>query len=147
VSPTLGSPTLGSIVIDASLTLSWYFEDERTPATDTLLEQAAENGAVVPPLWRLEVANGLQMAIRRKRIDTGFRDRALGQLIRLPIIIDPDTDHHTWTITLRLADRFTLTIYDATYLELAQRRDLPLATLDSELHAAGRALGLAVLGK
>lgn len=140
-------PTLGSTVVDASLTLSWYFEDERTLTTDALLALVAENGAVVPPLWRLEVANGLQMAIRRKRIDTAFRDRALGQLVRLPIIIDPDTDHHTWTTTLRLADRFALTIYDATYLELAQRRDLPLATLDSELHDAGRALGLALLGK
>ena len=136
-----------SLVIDASLTLSWYFEDERTPAADTLLEQTAENGAVVPPLWRLEVANGLQMAIRRKRIDSAFRDRALGQLARMPIVVDPDTDHHVWTTTLRLADRFALTIYDATTLELAQRRELPLATLDDALRAAGRALGRTVLGR
>ncbi len=135
-----------TLVIDASLTLSWYFEDERTPAADALLDQVTNTGAVVPSLWRLETANGLQVAIRRKRIDVAFRDRALTHLTRLPITVDAETDAHAWTTTLQLADRFQLTLYDAAYLELAQRRALPLATLDSALRPAADALGLTLLG-
>ena len=135
-----------SLVLDPSLASSWYFEDERTPATDALLDRVADQGATVPGLWRLEVANGLRTAIRRKRIDKAFRDRAIAQLARLPITIDPDTDHYAWTTTLELADRFGLTSYDAAYLELAHRRTLPLATLDEPLRAAASALGVLLLG-
>ena len=132
-----------SLVLDASLTLSWYFEDERTLAADALLDRVTNTGAVVPPLWRVETANGFQMAIRRQRIDTGFRDRALS---RLPIAVDTETDAYVWTTTLQLADRYQLTVYDAIYLELAQRRTLPLATLDGDLRSAGASLGLTLLG-
>ena len=119
-----------SLVLDPSLALSWYFEDERTPTGDALLDQVVEDGAVVPSLWRLEVANGFQMAIRRKRIDAAYRDNALAELATMPITVDAETDAHAWSSTLRLSDRFRLTPYDAVYLELAQRRELPLATLD-----------------
>ncbi len=135
------------LVIDASLTMTWYFEDEATPATEELLDTVARTGAVVPPLWRLEVANGLQSAIRRKRIDAAYRDASIADLGRLPIAVDPETDAHIWTTTLFLSDRHGLTIYDACYLELAQRRNLPLATLDHQLRAAGEALGLSLLGR
>lgn len=135
-----------SLVIDASLTLAWYFEDERTPAIDAVLDEVVRDGAVVPSLWRLEVVNGLQMAVRRKRIDISFRDRALQQLDLLPITVDAETGAQAWSATLRLTDRFQLTIYDATYLELAHRRTMPLATLDRALRAAGRALGVALIG-
>jgi predicted nucleic acid-binding protein len=135
-----------SLVLDASLTLSWFFKDERTPGTDAVLTEVTENGAVVPALWRLEVANALQMAVRRKRIDAAFRDSALTQLSRLSIATDPDTDACAWTAILQLASRFDLTLYDAAYLELAQRRALPLATLDRALRDAAAALGIALLG-
>jgi predicted nucleic acid-binding protein len=135
-----------SLVLDPSLALSWYFEDERTPAADALLDRVADQGATVPGLWRLEIVNGLRTAIRRKRIDMVFRDRAIAQLARLPITVDPDTDHYAWTTTLQLADRFGLTPYDAAYLELAQRRTLPLATLDESLRAAAPAVGVQLLG-
>jgi predicted nucleic acid-binding protein len=135
-----------SLVLDASLTLSWFFKDERTPGADAVLTEVAEKGAVAPALWRLEVANALQMAIRRKRIDTGFRDRALAQLSRLSVAADPDTDVYAWTVTLQLAGRFQLTLYDAAYLELAVRRRLPIATLDRDLRDAGAALGIVLLG-
>jgi predicted nucleic acid-binding protein len=135
-----------SLVLDASLTLTWYFDDESTPVTDALLDQVAGAGAVVPTVWRLEVANALQMAIRRKRIDAAYRDAALAALVLLPITLDADTDTYAWTTTLRLAERFALTVYDAAYLELAQRRSLPLATLDVPLRVAAGALGLSLLG-
>jgi predicted nucleic acid-binding protein len=135
-----------SVVIDASLTLTWYFDDATTPATEAVLDRVSETGAVVPTVWRLEVANAFQSALRRKRISDLYRDESLSELARLPITIDGETDTYAWTTTLRLADRFALTIYDATYLELAQRRSLPLATLDNELREAAAALGVTLLG-
>ncbi len=74
-----------SLVIDSSVTLSWFFEDERSALADEALRQVVESGAIVPSLWRLEVANGLQMAVRRKRIDAKFRDASIADLRALPI--------------------------------------------------------------
>ncbi len=131
-----------SLVLDASLTLSWYFADERSEESDRVLDRVAEEGAFVPGLWRLEVANALQVAVRRKRCDLAFRDKALAELRNLPITVDTETDHAAWSATLHLADRFGLTLYDAAYLELARRRHLPIATRDSALRAAASHLKL-----
>jgi predicted nucleic acid-binding protein len=128
------------------MALSWYFEDERTPAADAVLDQVADQGALVPAVWKLEVANGFQAAIRRKRVDVLFRDSAISQLAMMPIAADPDTDTFAWTTTLHLADRYQLTPYDAAYLELAQRRKVPLATRDREMRTAAHAVGLVTLG-
>ena len=81
-----------SLVLDASLTLTWYFDDETTPATEAVLDQVADKGAVVPALWRLEVANAFQSALRRRRITTLYRDESLSELALLPITIDGHTD-------------------------------------------------------
>ena len=134
-----------SLVLDPSLALAWYFEDERTQAADDTLDRVVATGAVVPALWRLEIANGFQMAIRRKRIDAAYRDKALSELGALPISVDPDTDAYAWSTVLQLADKFQLTAYDAAYLELAQRRRLPLATLDRQLLSACKSLGLNIV--
>jgi predicted nucleic acid-binding protein len=109
---------------------AWYFADERTAAVDAVLSQVTESGAVAPSLWRLEVANALQMSVKRNRIDPAYRDISLDALRALEIAVDSETDDHAWSVTLRLAERFQLTLYDAAYLELAQRLTLPLATLD-----------------
>jgi predicted nucleic acid-binding protein len=135
-----------SVVLDISAALAWIYSDETTDAVRHVFEIVAEDGALVPALWRLEVANSLTVAVRRGRIDMPFRNAALADLALLDIAIDPHTDAHSWTTTLHLADRFRLTLYDAAYLELAHRRSLPLASLDEELRAAGRALGVALLG-
>ena len=74
-----------SLVIDCSMTLSWYFEDERTAARIGVLNQVADAGAVVPALWRLEVLNGLQVAVRRGRITVAYRDVSLTDLRALSI--------------------------------------------------------------
>lgn len=131
-----------SIVLDSSVALAGIFSDEKNDAISRVLEFVAESGAVVPALWRLEVANGLTMALRRGRINAQFRRAALEDLARLEIAIDRQTDAQAWGETLALADRFGLTMYDAAYLELAQRRRVPLATLDGELRESGRALGI-----
>jgi predicted nucleic acid-binding protein len=136
-----------STVLDASATLSWYFEDEHTEAGDAILDRVVEAGAVAPGLWRYEVANGLQMAVRRGRIDASYRDAALAELRLLPITIDRVGDEFdlVWTTMLSLSDRFRLTIYDAAYLEVANRRRLPLASTDRVLRNAARGLGLELL--
>jgi len=131
-----------TLVLDSSATLAWCFEDERTEALRRLLNQVVENGAVAPSLWRFEVANGLQMAVRRKRIDETFRDRILGNLATLEIRVDAESDVQVWSTTVRLAALYELTVYDASYLELAQRRRLPLATLDAALAQAAREAGV-----
>jgi predicted nucleic acid-binding protein len=135
-----------SVVLDSSATLAWIFDDEATAAIRQVFDAVAEHGAVVPALWRLEVANSLTMAMRQGQIDDGFRRAALTDLAALDIAIDPHTDASAWNATLALADRFKLTLYDAAYVELAQRRRLALATLDGEMRAAGLALGLRLLG-
>jgi len=126
-------------VLDSSATLAWYFEDELTDALRALLKKIANSSAVAPSLWRFEVANGLQMAVRRKRIDAAYRDKSLINLAALPIHIDAECDSQVWTATVRLATNHGLTVYDAAYPELAQRRRLPLATLDMALAAAAKA--------
>jgi predicted nucleic acid-binding protein len=135
-----------SFVLDSSVSLSWCFDDERTDATDALLERIVESGADAPALWPLEVLNALAMAERRRRIDAEHRQRLAGFLCDLPVAIDEETASQAWAVTAQLAARFRLTVYDAAYLELAQRRGLPLATLDQELRAAAAALGVTLLG-
>ena len=132
-------------VIDASVTLSWIYSDEHSAASDALLARVADRGAVVPQLWRLEVASALQNGIKRKRIVAAYRDSAIQQLLGLPIETDPDTNDYAWTTTLQLADIHHITVYDASYLELALRRGLPLATRDDQLAAAATAAGAILL--
>lgn len=134
-----------SLVVDSSMTLAWYFEDEKTDASLAVLHRVVAAGAVVPALWRLEVASGLQVAVRRRRITLAYRDASLDDLRALTVAVDPQTDHHAWTATLVLSDRYRLTPYDAAYLELALRRALPLATLDAALRDAAQAAGVTVL--
>ena len=135
-----------SLVLDSSAALAWIYAEETTDAVRRVFEIVAEDGALVPALWRLEVANSLTVAVRRGRIDVEFRNAALTDLALLDIATDPDTDAYGWAATLHFADRFRLTLYDAAYLELAHRRSLPLASLDAELRAAGLTLGVPLLG-
>ena len=131
-----------SIVLDASMTLAWLFEDEQTDQVLATINHVYMGGASVPPLWRYEVANGLQMAIRRQRITPDYRTRSLDKIDELPITIDPDGLSEIWSTTIKLADLYRLTVYDAAYLELAQRRRLPLATLDAALSKTARESGV-----
>ena len=135
-----------TLVLDSSATLAWVYSDEVTDAIRHVFDLVIEGGAWVPALWRLEVANILEMGVRRGRHDAAFRDATLADLALLPIALDPETDRQAWGATVRLAERQQLTLYDAAYLELAQRRNLPLATLDRELRAAAKAEHVVLLG-
>jgi len=86
------------------------------------------------------------MGVRKGRSDAAFRDASLADLAQLPISVDPETDHQGWGATAKLAARHHLTLYGAAYLELASRRCLPLATLDSGLRAAATAQDIVLLG-
>lgn len=136
-----------SFVLDNSVALAWCFEDEQTPAVMDLLDRVTENGATAPLLWPLEVLNGLLMAERRRRLDAAKRAEMAALLRALPITLDMDTVERSWDATAGLAERFRLSVYDAAYLELAQRRRLPLASLDRALRDAASALGLEALGQ
>lgn len=135
-----------SLVLDTSVTVARLYSSETTHAIADVFERVIAAGAWVPALWRLEVANVLEMGVRRGRTDAGFRDAALRDLGLLPIRVDSDTDAHAWGATLLLAEKHRLTLYDAAYLELALRRRLPLATLDEELRTAAAAEGLTLAG-
>jgi predicted nucleic acid-binding protein len=135
-----------SLVLDSSITLAWVYSAETTEEVSVVFARVVESGAWVPALWRLEVANVLEMGVRKGRSDSTFRDAALADLALLPITVDPETDRQAWGATAKLAARHRLTLYDAAYLELARRRCLPLATLDSELRVAATAEDVALLG-
>lgn len=131
-----------SLVIDCSVTMAWAFSDEADAVTDGVLERVTSEGATVPTLWSLEVANVLLTAERRGRLTAGDGARFLELLGRLPIVIDGETATRAFLQTLHLARELDLSSYDAAYLELAARLDLPLATLDNHLLEAAGVLGV-----
>lgn len=134
-----------SLVLDNSVALAWCFVDEQTVAIMALLDRVTESGAVAPQLWPTEALNGLLTAERRGRISGDVRRRLVGFLRNLPIDIDDETSARVWTATAHLAELHSLTAYDATYLELALRSGMPLATADAALIRAARAAGVALL--
>jgi predicted nucleic acid-binding protein len=133
-----------AFVMDASVTACWAFDDEVHPtATRALSLLRSGQGAVVPGLWWFEVRNTLIINERRGRIsdvDTGVFLRLLSEL---DVTMDQSPEG-SQVLTLARAHR--LTIYDAAYLELAQRYELPLATLDRHLRQAAEQAGVALLG-
>jgi predicted nucleic acid-binding protein len=135
-----------SIVVDASMTIAWFFREERTGTPQSVLRRVAREGGLVPSLWRLEIANVLRNAVRRGRCEEAYATRCLERLGRLRIAIDSETDERAWGATRRLSIEHDLTLYDAAYLELAIRRRQPFASIDAALITAARRIGLAVLG-
>jgi predicted nucleic acid-binding protein len=135
---------VSALVIDSSAALSWCFEDEASPESDALFEQVRDQGAVVPGLWHLEVANVLLQAERRGRITTADVTMRLELIADLPIATDNETTARAWREILALARAEGLTTYDATYLELAIRRGFPLMTKDPALIAAAGRSGVAI---
>lgn len=135
-----------SLVLDSSVTLAWIYSQETTEAIRNVMDRILQQGAWVPSLWRLEVANVLEMGVRRGRTNAAFRDATLADLALLPVHLDPETDRFAWSSTLQLAATHGLTTYDAAYLELAKRRGVPLATLDADLRVAAAAEHVPLLG-
>jgi len=139
---TARQPKTKLFVLDASVTLVWAFEDETDDYAEAVADSLAEVHAVTPGLWHLEVANSLLVGERRKRTTEAKVAQFLGLLQTLPISVDEETSLRAWQDTLRLARAHSLSVYDATYLELALRRGLPLATIDDRLKSAAAAVGV-----
>ncbi len=132
-------------VIDCSIALTWCFEDEASPETDALFEQVRDEGAVVPGLWHLELGNVLLQAEKRGRISARDVAARFELIAALPIYVDQETTARAWREILTLARAQRLTVYDATYLELAARRSLRLFTLDGDLAQAAMRTGVIVV--
>lgn len=131
-------------VLDASFTFQWLFQDEASPEGYAALAVVGREGAIIPALWFIEVTNVLGMAERRGRMQPdGLRD-ALRLLRSLPLAVDEPPSLAWSEPVLQLMRAHRLTAYDATYLELACRRGLPLATKDRDLLVAALAVGVAL---
>jgi predicted nucleic acid-binding protein len=132
-----------SFIVDASVGFAWVCQGQATPETDHLLNEVAAGGTVVvPALWLLEMSNVLLMAQRRHRLTGGQRKAAMEKLTAMQLTVDEEGTRHAFGKTSELAENYGLTIYDATYLELALRRSLPLASRDEALRNAARQCGL-----
>jgi predicted nucleic acid-binding protein len=134
-------------VLDASVAASWLLTDgnERDAAAAiALLRKLREPSAVahVPATWPLELANVLARS-ESKGITTESQSQAfINMLVQLPISVDADTAVQCLTASLDIARRYGLSAYDASYLELALRKQLPLATFDNDLRNAARKAGV-----
>ncbi len=132
------------LIIDASVVLAVMLPDEIDAYADKAMEAVTKIGARAPVHWPLEIANGLLMAERRRRITPAIRQKSLADVRVLPVEIDDRTEEAVWDDVSDLAAKYRLSIYDAAYLELARRLSLPLATLDEELKTAAASEGVAI---
>ncbi len=133
------------LVLDGSMTLSWCFEDEAVDACMAVLQAVRTGEAVVPSIWPLEVVNALLVAEKRKRMSAAKSDSFIAELGVLEIQVEEADSNRTFGAVLALARQTGLTSYDASYLELAIRSNLPLASLDAPLRKAARARGVKLI--
>lgn len=136
--------TKAQIVLDCSIVMAWCFEDEKTELTEKIFDkfQVDELTAFVPAIWSFEVANVLLVAQKKRRISPTKAREFQEALSMLSINIDISSIKKTSGSTFELAKEENLTIYDAAYLELAIRNNLPLASLDNDLKKAANKLSV-----
>ncbi|MFN7942394.1 MAG: type II toxin-antitoxin system VapC family toxin [Thermoanaerobaculia bacterium] len=133
------------LVLDASVALAWCFDDE-DPTALAILDLAGSGVFQVPSVWPFEIGNGLAVAERRRRLGQADAARFLALLAALEIEVDATPWPSRLPSLLGLARAHGISLYDAAYLDLAQRSGLPLATLDDSLAQAARAVGVAIAG-
>jgi predicted nucleic acid-binding protein len=131
-------------VVDASVVACWFMPDERHPVAEAAYRRVARDPAVAPVLWWYELRNMLIVSERRGRLDSDKTAHVLRLLKGLPVAVDVDVEKD---VLMQLARRHRLTVYDAAYLELAVRRNYPLATLDAALSTAARTERIALIGE
>ena len=134
-----------AFVIDNSLVMTWCFKDEDSQYSDFILDQLENATAFVPSIWPLEVSNVLLVAERKKRIGEADSTRFIALLTELPIIVDQESPERTIMEIFSLARKHKLSSYDASYLDLAMRKGLPIATLDNSLLAAVKRSKVSIL--
>ena len=136
-----------NFVLDASVAMYWLFLDgkpaERAYALKVLAAmQQAQTKALVPATWGLEVSNVIARAEAKGLVREVQSEAFLEMLAAIDIGADPATFSRALADTLQIARRYRLSAYDASYLELAMREGLPLATLDEDLQKAARKAGV-----
>ena len=130
-----------AFVLDASVTIPWAFATPH-PYAAHVLELLAEEEALVPSIWPLEVANGILGGERRGQLDVAHSARFLNLLRALDITVDMTGAERILSVVLELARTQHLSSYDAAYLELAMQEGIPLATMDDDLRAAAGRVGV-----
>ncbi|CCQ52575.1 MULTISPECIES: type II toxin-antitoxin system VapC family toxin [Crocosphaera] len=125
-------------VLDCSISISWVLVDEDDDYANSILDLMTDATAFVPEIWSLEVVNTLLVAERRNRMTIEQSEQAIKLLQSLPIVIDTLTSSQAFQQTLKLGREQSLASYDAAYLELALRKNLPLATNDNRLIEAAK---------
>jgi predicted nucleic acid-binding protein len=135
---------LNRFVLDNSVLVAWAF-DEHSAYADAVGGRLAEAGALAPAVWPLEFANTLLVAERRGRMTEAETSRIRDHVLGLGIEVIPDHPERVATEVLALARQHGLTAYDASYLDLAMREGIPLATLDDRLIEAARRAGVSLV--
>jgi len=134
-----------AFVADASAAVGWVHPAQATPQTDAMLDAIAEGAILeVPALWPLEVANALTVLVRRRKLTEDERQTGLGWLRALPLRVDHEMSSLAFSRLSELATTHHLSVYDAAYLELAQRRKLVLGCNDGPLRKAATQCGMDV---
>lgn len=131
-----------SFVLDASVALAWCFETETDHFTDAVLDSLADSTALVPTVWPLEIGNVLVVAERRGYLDHASSVRFLNLLRQLSLEVEQESPQRMFGEILLLAREQQLSTYDASYLDLAMRSGLPLASRDGALIQAARRCGV-----
>ena len=131
-------------VIDNSVVMAWCFNDEEDDYDDAVLESLEVAEALAPSVWPLEVGNALLAAERKQRLNQAASVRFLALLCALPIRVEQESPDRMLKEIVALAREQKLSTYDASYLDLAMRCDLPLATKDTALAEAARRCGLSL---
>jgi predicted nucleic acid-binding protein len=134
-----------AFVLDSSVAVAWLVPDEHSPAVDALADRLGVEAALVPAVWPLEVGNALLSARRAQRLPERDFDKLVALVARLPVEIAAAARAEDIPGLLRVAAALKLSVYDATYIELARRHAIPLATLDLGLAKACRTAGVATL--
>jgi predicted nucleic acid-binding protein len=135
-----------SFVADSSVGVAWAAPAQASEGTDELLRDVASGRPfVVPALWAIEVANALIILLRRRRMDTSNCQHARHIIGRLRPVLDDEGPQLTLSKTWDLAEQYGLSVYDATYLELALRKGYALASRDGALNKAARRSGVKTL--
>jgi len=127
---------MADLVVDNSVVMAWCFDDEESTYTDKVLADLESLEAVVPAIWPLEIGNVLLVAERRKRLTRADSIRFLALISNLPILVIQEAPGRMTKEILSLARERQISTYDASYLDLAMREGLPIATLDSGLKKA-----------
>jgi len=125
-------------VVDNSIVMSWCFEDETNDYANSVLESLDKEKAFVPAIWPLEVGNVLLVAERKKRMSQANSTRFIALLDGLPIIVEQETPDRMMKEIVWLARKYDLSAYDASYLDLAMRLDIPISSLDTSLLKAAK---------